>query len=183
MGEGISADDGLVGLHWHIHQRAYHAACGVYLCCVDVCLDAEVGMCLECHRYLLERCVSGTLSYSVYCHLDLSRSSEHSGHGIGGSHAEVIMAVGGEDGLAGREGVDMLVEILYLLVILIGEPESCGVRNITYCRSGLCDGVYHTRQILIVCASGILGVELDILNVSLGMLHGSHGALDNLLWG
>ena len=40
VGKGVAAYDGLVGLHGHIHQRAYHAARGVYLLRVDVGLDA-----------------------------------------------------------------------------------------------------------------------------------------------
>ena len=54
VSKGVATHNGLVGLHGHIHQRAYHAARGVYLLRVDVGLDAQVGVRLEYHCHLLQ---------------------------------------------------------------------------------------------------------------------------------
>ena len=42
--KGNLAHDGLVGLYGHVHQTAHHAAGGINLGEVDICMNTKVGM-------------------------------------------------------------------------------------------------------------------------------------------
>ena len=77
----------------------------------------------------------------------------------------------------------MLVEVLNLLTILVGSAETCGVGDVTHRSTCLAHGLDDTSQILIVGAASILGIELNVLDIALGILHRGHGTLDNLLGG
>ena len=136
-------------------------------------------MASEYHRNLLERSVSGTLSNTVDSNLHLSCSVKDSLQGIGRRHAEVIMAMGGDDGLV--NAVDMLHEILYLCSILVGHAIAGSVGYVHDSCSGLDDSLYNACEVFIVCAASVLGVELHILNVALGIGNSPNGTLYNLL--
>ena len=181
MGEGVPADDGLVGLHGHVHQRADHAARRVDLRRVNVGVDAEVGMRLEYHGYLFERGVAGTFTDAVNRHLCLTSTVQDASHGVCRRHAEVVVAMGGEDALACSKGIDVFVEVLYLLAVLVGRAEASRVGNVADRSASLRDGVDDASQVLIVRAASILGIELHVLDVALGVLHGCHGTLDDFL--
>ena len=181
MGEGVAAYDGLVGLHGHVHQRADHAAGGIDLCRVDVGVDAEVGMRLEYHRNLFERRIACTFADAVDGHLCLTGAVQHACHGVGGRHAEVVVAMGGENAPSGCEGVDVFVEVLYLLAVLVGSAEASRVGNVADGSSSLGDGIDDAGQVLVVRAACIFGIELHVLDVPLGVLHGTDGTLDDFL--
>ena len=181
MGEGVLAHDSLVWLHWHVHQRAHHTARRPYLLRVDVGLNAQVGVGLEYHGHLLERCVACTLANAVDGHLCLARTVEHTSYGVGGSHAEVVVAVGGEYRLASCEGIDVLVEVLYLLTILVGGAEASGVGYVAHRGASLGHCVDDASQIFVVCSACVLGIKLYVLHVFLGILDGCHGTLDDFL--
>ena len=75
----------------------------------------------------------------------------------------------------------MLIEILNLLAIFIGSAESSCVRNVADGGSSLADCINHACQILIVCTACILGIELHILHIALGIFHCCNGTFYNLL--
>ena len=89
--------------------------------------------------------------------------------------------MGGEDAPSCCEGIDVLVEVLYLLAVLVGSAEARRVGNVADGSSGLGDGFDDASQVLIVRAACIFGIELHVLDVALGVLHGSHGTLDDFL--
>ena len=125
--------------------------------------------------------VAGALADAVDGHLHLTCAVEHAGHGVGRGHAQVVVAVGGEDALTGGKGIHVLVEILYLLVVLVGHAEARGVGDVAHGGASLRHGLDDTGQVFVVRTSGILGIELHVLHVALGILHGSHGTLDDFL--
>ena len=77
----------------------------------------------------------------------------------------------------------MLHEVFDFGTILIGQTVSGGVGDIDHGGSCLDDRLDDPGQILVVGASGILGIEFHIIDVFLGILHGSHRPFDNLLTG
>ena len=179
MGESVAPHDGLVGLHGHVHQARHQARCGANLRRVDVGVDAHALVAFEYHGYLFERRVAGALTDAVDRHLHLPRPVEHTLQGVGRGHAQVVVAVGGEHSLV--YPVHVLHQVFYLVPILLGQTVARGVGYVDYCGSGLDDGLHHTGEVFIVGAPGILGIELHILYISLGILHGGHGALDDFL--
>ena len=181
MSKGILTHDSLVWLHWHVHQRAHHTARRPYLLCVDIGLYAQVGVGLEYHGHLLERCVASTLAYAVDGHLHLSCAVQHTCYGVGCRHTQVVVAVGREYRLACCEGINVLVEVLNLLAILVRSAETRCVRYVTYRSTSLRHSLYHASQILVVCSACILSIELYVLHILLGIFHSSHGTLYYLL--
>ena len=181
VGKRILTHNGLVGLNGHVHQRTYHTAGGINLCGVDVGFNTQVGMGLENHGHLFQTGVSGTFANTVDGNLHLTGTIEHTGNGICGCHTQVVVAMGRQDACSGRKSVYMLIEILNLLAIFIGSAETCCVRNVADGCSSLADCINHACQILIVCTACILGIELHILHITLGIFHGSHGTFYNLL--
>ena len=138
-------------------------------------------MTLQDHRYLLQRGVACTLTDTVDGHLHLTGTSHHTVEGVGRRHAQVVVAMGGDDGTVNT--VDMLLQILDLLEILLWQAVARGIRDIHHRGPSLDHGLHHLCQILIVRTACILAVELHIVNKALGILRSSHGPLENLLTG
>ena len=91
--KGITTHDGLVGLNRHVHEARHHAAGRINLRSVDVGLDAEVGMSLENHGNLLERCITCTLTDAIDGYFNLTCPCQHTCNSVGGCHTKVVMAV------------------------------------------------------------------------------------------
>ena len=87
--------------------------------------------------------------------------------------------MGGKDGLV--HSVDMLHQVLDLCTVLLRQAVACRVRKVDDGRTGLDDGLDPPCEVLVVGPSGVLGVELDVLNVLLGVLDGPDGALEDVL--
>ena len=84
--------------------------------------------------------------------------------------------------LAGGKGIHILVEVLYLLTILVGSTETCGIGDVAHGSTCLAYCLYDTGKVFVVSTSCILGIELHVLHIALGILHGSHGTLYDFLW-
>ena len=177
--KGVTADDSLVGLYGHVHQTRYHAARGIYLCRVDIRFDGQSLVAFQYHGNLFERRVAGTLTNAVNGHLYLAGTVQHAFECVGSGHAEVVMAVGGDDCLV--DAVDMLHEIAYFTAKFIGKAIACRVGNVHHGSTGLDDDFYHLGQILIGCPAGILGIELYVFDIFFRIFHGSDGPLDYFL--
>ena len=85
----------------------------------------------------------------------------------------------GDDGFV--DSVDMLHQVSDLGSVFLRETVACRVGNIHHCGSGLDYGLDHPGQVLVVGSSGILSVELDILNASLRILDGADCPFENIL--
>ena len=92
------------------------------------------------------------------------------------------MTVGREDGFASGKGIHMLIEVLDFLMIFVWHTETRCIRDVTNRRTSLGHRINHTCQILIVCATSILCIELHVLHVLLGILYCSHSTFDDFFW-
>ena len=179
MRKGVLSHDGLVGLHRHVHQAGHGTAQRVDLPVVYVSVNPQVLVAFQDHHHLFKGSVTGPLAYSVYGNLNLTRSSHYSGHSVGRRHSQVVMAMGGYDCVL--DAVYVFEKVLDLLRILVRKAVASGVGYVHHGGAGLYDGLYHACQVLVLCAAGILGVELHVLHIFLGVLDGLDRALENLL--
>src|SRR5574344_14950 len=138
-------------------------------------------MTLDDHRNLLKGSIACTLPDSVYCHLALTCAGKESGHRVGGSHAEIIVAMSGKDRLV--NAVDVVDKVFDLGAVLGRKTVSGGVRNIDHCRSGLDDGLNYLCKVFVVGAPCILRIEFNIFDILLRILDSSYRALENLFAG
>ena len=182
MGKGIAPDDGLVGLHRHVHQARHHATDREYLCCVDVGLDIEIGMGLQSHHHFLQTGVTSTLTNTIDGHLHLSGTIQHTSHGVGSSHAEVVVTMGRKDGFTRGESIYMLHQVFNLIAILVGQTETCRIGNVHHRGTSLHNSLHHASQILIIRTACIFGIEFHILNILLRILYSGYGTFDDFLW-
>ena len=136
---------------------------------------------LKDHCNLLERCVSGPLTHTVYGNLNLTGTVKHTAYSVGCCHTQVIVAVGGEYGLSVGQSVHMLHQILYLGSELIGQAVTRGIGYVYYGSAGLDHSLCHAGQILVVRTSGILGIELNFTALGRSILYGRHGTLQYLV--
>ena len=183
MSKSITTYNGFIRLNRHIHQAAYHTAQRVNLCGVNIGVDTQVGMTLKCHNHFLEGCVSGSFAYAVDGNFYLTGSIENACYGVGCCHAQVVVAVCAQDGLAGTKCIYMLHEILNLFAVFKWDAEACCVGDIDNCSTSFDYCFYHASEIFIVGATGVFGVEFHVFNISLGIFYGSHCAFDNLFGG
>lgn len=138
-------------------------------------------MALDDHSDFLQSRVAGTLANTIDGDLALAGPGKKSGHCVGGGHTEVVVAMGRDDSLVNP--IHIVNKILDLGGILGRKAVACRVRNIHDRGPGLDGCLNHSGKILIVSASRILGVELHILNILLGIFHSPDGTLKNLLPG
>ena len=99
---------------------------------------------------------------------------ENARYGVGRSHAQVVVAMGGDDGFV--DAVHVFFEKTYFPAEFFGQTISGRVGNIYDCGSGFDDGFDDTCQIFIVGTSGIFGIELYVLNILLCIFYGGDGA-------
>ena len=178
MGEGVAPHDGFVGLNGHVHQTRHHATRRIDLRRVDVGADVKPLMAFQDHSYLFKGSVAGTFADAVNGYLGLTGTVQHTRHGVGGCHAKVIMAMGGDNGVLYTS--NMVAQILDLSAILSWKAVAGGVGNIDNCGTGLHNCLDHTGQILVLRTACILGIELHIIHKTTGILHSCHSTLDDL---
>ena len=179
MGKGIAAYDRLVRLHRHIHQARYHTAGRINFLRIDVGFNVDILMAFNNHRHFFERSISGTFTDTIDSNFHLTGSIQHTCHCVGGSHTQIIVAMGGNDSI--MNAVHMFHQILYLRPILGRQTVSCGIGNINHRSARLDNSFHHTCQIFVIRTSGIFGIELNILYITAGILHGRYRTLNNLL--
>ena len=148
---------------------------------IDICLNAKVRMCPEDHCNLLKRRIACTFTDTIDRHLNLTCTIQHACHGVGCCHTKVIVAVCGENTGTCCESINMLIEIFDLFTVFIWSTETCSVRNVADSSSSLGHCIYDTGKILVVGSSSILGIELDILDISLRIFYRCNRTLDYLL--
>ena len=179
MRKGILTHNGLVGLNGHVHQATDHATGGIYLGGIDIGLNTKVGVSLENHCHLFQTGITGTLTNTIDGYFHLTSSIQHTCHGIGGGHTQVVVAMGGKDALTSGKGIYVLIQELDLLAIFIGSTETSGIGDVTYRSTSLTHGLDYTCQILIVGTSGIFCIELHVLHIALCIFHSCYSALDD----
>lgn len=156
--KGVAPYDGLVGLYRHTHEARYQSAGAVNLLRVDVGFDVELLVAFEYHGHLFERGVAGAFADTVDGYLGLTCPVENTRYGVGRGHAQVVVAVGGDDGLV--DAFDILFEEPYLATEFLGQTVTCRVGNVYHRSTGFDDSLDNTGQVFIVGAARVFGVEL-----------------------
>ena len=77
----------------------------------------------------------------------------------------------------------MLHEVTDALAELPRHAEARGVGDVHDRRAGCDDGFKHPGEVLVRSATGILGVELDIVNEFARVTHGGNALVDGLVEG
>ena len=145
----------------------------------DISMYRKLLAAADSHHNLLERGVAGTLADTVDSNLYLTGAVHHTGQSIGGSHAEVVVAVGRNNSLV---YVGHIVhQIGDLGAILCGKAVAGGVRDID--NGGSCGNysLHDPGEIFILGAPGILGVELYVVDIFAGILHTCNSTLEDVL--
>ena len=180
--EGVGADDGLVGLDAHARDAGDEVARAGELLGHDVGVGVELlAVHLDGHHDLLERGVAGALAQAVDGALDLAGAVLDALEGKGRGHAEVVVRVHGDDDVLDAD--DVVSEALDAAAEVLGQLIAGGVGDVHDGRAGLDDGLDHALEERLVGTAGVLGVELDVLDVALGVLNTVDGALDALVLG
>src|SRR5690606_38978307 len=175
MGERVLANDRLVHLDLDAGQRADKAAGRDQARGVDVRLDAAelIGPRLERHHDLLKGGVAGALADAVDGYLDLPRASLHRDQRVSGGHAEVIVAVNGEDDVVRFH--DVLIEVPNKVVVLEWRRVANSVGNVQGRRARPDGGIEDLDHELAVGArralTGALAVVDEAPGEGNGVLH------------
>ena len=138
-------------------------------------------MALDDHGDLLQGRVAGTLAHAIDGDLALAGPGKKAGHGVGGGHTKVVVAMGRDDSLVNP--IHIVNKVLDLGGVLGRETVACRVRNIHDRGPGPDGRLYHSGKVLIVRTPGVLSVEFHILDIFLGIFNCSDGSLKNLLPG
>ena len=136
-------------------------------------------MAFQYHRYLLQTCITCTLTNSVDSHLHLSGSVQHAFERICCSHTKVVMTVGRDNGPVYI--VDMLHQVAYLAAKLFRQAVTCGIGDVDNGGTSLDNGFDNTCQILIIRTTSIFCIELHIINILLRILYSCHSTLNDFL--
>ena len=165
--KALAADDGFVGRAGEADDLAEKLRGGVELVHHDV---GGVGVAVvargERGGDLFERGVAGALADAVDGALDLAGAAIDAGERVGDGHAEVVVAVRGEDDRVGvgDVGADLFEERL----VLGGRGVADGVGNVDGGGAGLHGDVDHLDEEVDVGAGAVLGGELDVVGVAAG---------------
>src|SRR5204863_9695498 len=153
---------------------------GVDLLGHDAGVDAEaVAARLDRHHDLLHRRVAGALADAVHRALDLARAVLHRGERVRDRHAEVVVAVGAQD--APLAAGHALAGDLEERAVLLGQRVAGRVGHVHGARAGVDHRAEDLDQVLRVAARGVLGRELDVVEVLLGAPDGPHRRVEHVL--
>ena len=127
---------------------------------------------------LFECGVAGALADAVDGALDLTRAAVDAGERVGDGHAEVVVAVRGEDD---RVGVgDVGANFFEERLVLGGRGVADGVRDVDGGGAGLDGDVDHLDEEVDVGAGAVLGGELDVVGVAAGEANALADLVDGL---
>ncbi len=180
VGEGVGADDGLVGLHHHAGVAADHVAAAVDLLGDDVAIDLVHLMAgVEGHGDLFQAGVAGPLADAVDRHLDLARAVLDAGQRVGRGQTQVVVAVARDDHVLAARRV--LTDVADQLAVLLRHGVADGVGDVERGRAGLDGHGQHLVEEAGIAAAGVLGAELDVGAQSAGIAHHLAHPLHHLL--
>ena len=159
----------------------YQTAGAGQLLGADGAVDAAVvvGTGAHGHDDLLERGVSGPLAQSVDGAFDLPGTGVHRSHGVGHSHAQVVVAVGGDDVVTLHD----VAHIGQTLGVLGGHAVADGVGDVERGGAVVDRDLQHLAHELEVGPRRIFRRELDIGRVLAGTGHCGGGLGLHLIGG
>ena len=136
---------------------------------------------LDGHDDLFERGVAGTLAQAVDGALNLRGTVAHGGQGKGSGHAQVVVGMAGHGDVL--DAADVLHEAMDARAKMLRQRIAGGVGDVDDRGAGLHDGLNDALEELLLGAAGILAIELDVVDVLLGIAHRMHRTLDGLVLG
>ena len=134
---------------------------------------------LDAHHHFFHSGVAGTFAQAVDGALDLASAVFNASKGKRSGHAQVVVAVDGKRCLVHVGNV--LHQVLDAATEFIGQGVAGGIGDVDNGSTRSDGGLYDLGQKLVIGAACILCVELNIVHVLLSVLHGSSGALKDLL--
>lgn len=135
---------------------------------------------VECHHHFFERRVSGPLSNAIDRDFHLSCPTHHSGEGVRGGHAQIVVAVATQHGFI--DVGDVVADALDEVKILVGVREPGGVGHVNRGRAGLDDFFHDFVHVVEVGSAGIFHEVLDVVGELSRVFHGTHPNLKRLLF-
>ena len=147
---------------------------------VDVGVGVQlVAVHLNGHDNFLERGVAGALTQAVDGAFNLRSAVLDARKRERGGHAQVVVGVNADGDVL--DATDVVGKALDAGAEVIGQLVAGGVRNVHDGCASVNGSLNHTFEELLVCSARVLGVELDVLDVLLGILHAVDGALNALV--
>ena len=127
---------------------------------------------------LFESGVAGALADAVDGALDLACAGLNAGEGVGDGHAEIVVAVGGEDDVLGAR--NLCEQHAEGGGVLVGRGVADGVGDVDGGRSGLDGDGDDLDEEVGVGAGGVFGGELDVVGEGAGEADGFGGLIEGL---
>ena len=136
---------------------------------------------LDGRNNLFERSIARTLAQTVNGALDLRGAILHSVEGKSGSHAQVVMRMHGDGNVL--DAVDALAQVLDARAKVPRHVVSRGIGNVDDGSARLHRRLDDANEELLIRASSVLGIELNIVHKIASKLNGMNCALDSLVLG
>ena len=163
VGERIAADDRLVVLHRERGRRRHQLGGAVEHLGVDADLIGQhVAPRLDGHHHLFERGVAGPLADAVDGAFHLPAAGADARQRVGHRHAEVVVAVHGEDRLLRAR--HLLHHVAEHLEVFLRRGVAHGIRQVDGGGAGLQRRLHAAAQIVELGARGVLGRPLHVLD-------------------
>mmetsp|Transcript_14932 Transcript_14932/g.56703 ORF Transcript_14932/g.56703 Transcript_14932/m.56703 type:complete len:387 (+) Transcript_14932:815-1975(+) len=189
VGEGVGADDCLVGLHHHARQRGHQTTglgdlflanvgdarrrvASVRL--VHVVILAHV----QGHHELLERGVASAFADAVDCALHLPSAAFDRGQEVGYCEAKIVVSVHADGHVL--DAADVLPQAQNELLELLGRRVPHRVRHVDGRRPRLDRPRVHLVQELRIGPQRVLPAELHVVHEALGVGHHLRGDVQHL---
>ena len=169
VGEGVRANDRLVGRWAEGDDLAEHLACRIELVQLDAAFNSVVVRAhIKGRRDLFQGRVACALADAVYRAFDLACAGGDGGQRIGCGKPKVIVAMRGENDTFRIDGRDALADFAKHLSVFLGGRVTDRIRHVDRGGSGLDGYADHVDQKAPVRASRIFGRELDVVNEGAG---------------
>ena len=182
MRERVGTDDSLVHLHVDAGDGRNQAGSLEELAGVDVGVGVKLlTVHLDAHDHFLHGRVARTLAQAVDGALDLGCAVFNARQRQGRGHAQVVVAMHRHGDVL--DAANVLHEVPDATAELVGQAVTGGIGDVHDGCAGVDNGLDNLRQERIVGTTGVLGIELDVLDIAFRMLDGGHRTLDALVLG
>ena len=169
VGEGVASDDRLVGLHGHVHQARHQMRGLGDELRVDARVDVEFAVAAQRHHHLFERGVARPFADAVDRYLGLSGAVENGAQRVGRRHAQIVVAVGGDDRTV--DVGDVFDQIADLRSVLLRQAVARRVGDVDHRGAGRNGRFDHAGEVFGFGPAGVFGVELHVFDIAFGVFY------------
>ena len=180
VSEGVSTNDGLVGLHDHAGTAGNQAARSGQLGRIDTGVQTKnrsPGG--QGHGHFFERSVARALADAVDGDLGLSRACLDPRQAVGCRESQIVVAMHRDDAVIHTD--DVLFDARYQLTKLARQGVADSVGDVECGGAGLDDGGENLVQKLRLGSPGIFWAKLDVVAHAARQGHHLDGPLEHLL--